>query len=299
MGKIAVIIVTYNGMKWLSQCMCDLFKSTIPIRVYAIDNGSKDGTVEFIERCYPDVVLHKATENLGFGKANNIGIKKALEDGAEYLFLLNQDGYVSPDTIANLVHFVERDPRYGVVSPIQLNGRGTDLDKNFAILMNNRNCPNFINDSYFRKLKEHYDVTFVMAAFWLVTKQTIMKVGLFNPVFPHYGEDNDYLNRVLYHGFRIGIVTTSIGKHDREHRQVSVEKQIYQRYINHLIFINDLNKNFVVEFCRSCASFLKNLILRTSGFSLLKYEVGCFWSIILSNAYMSFNYRKINKRAGN
>ncbi|MHC8947794.1 glycosyltransferase family 2 protein [Sphingobacterium hungaricum] len=257
MHKIAVIIVTYNGMQWLEKCLHNVFRSAIPISVYIIDNGSTDGTIQFIEDNYPQVNLVKTNQNLGFGKANNIGISKALEEGADYFFLLNQDGYVYPNTISSLIEVAELNPDYGILSPIQLNGNGTNMDLNFSILMNNENCFGFVNDAYFSKLKAHYDVKFVMAAFWLITKQTIQKVGIFNPVFPHYGEDNDYVNRVRYHGGKIAIVPASLGLHDREFRETTRSKQIYGWYIDLLIRISDINKNFVIEFGRALLFFIR------------------------------------------
>ncbi|MEZ0450829.1 glycosyltransferase family 2 protein [Sphingobacterium thalpophilum] len=267
MDKVAVIIVTYNGMKWLRRCLNDLFQSIIPIQVFIIDNGSQDGTLDFVERHYPQIRLIKSKENLGFGKANNIGIAKAYEDGFDYFFLLNQDGYVSPETIANLVKIAKLNPDFGVLSPIQLNGTGDNLDLNFSILMNNNNCPGFINDSYFDKLKDYYDVKFVMAAFWLITRETIRKIGFFNPVYPHYGEDNDYLNRVLYHGKKVAVVSDAVGLHDREFREMTRSKEIYSWYIDLLIRVSDLNKNFSLEVGRSILFFVKRMCL-----SLLKFQ---------------------------
>lgn len=297
MHKVAVIIVTYNGMKWLEKCLLNLFQSNIAIKVYVIDNGSTDGTTDFIESHYPEVELVKTNQNLGFGKANNIGILKACDEGFDYFFLLNQDGYVFPDTIKNLVDFAKNNPQYGVLSPIQLNGEGTKMDLNFSTLMNNDNCSEFINDSYFRELRSHYDIRFVMAAFWLVTKPTIEKVGIFNPVFPHYGEDNDYLNRVRYHGMKIAVVPAALGLHDRGFRQTTRSKEIYAWYIDLLIRICDLNRTLVIELVRAILFFARQFCI-----SLLKLRKGDlvlnstnFNAIILKNFSDILRQRKRNK----
>lgn len=297
MDKVAVIIVTYNGMKWLERCLSDLFQSTVPIEVYIIDNGSQDGTIDFVEKHYPQITFIKSEKNLGFGKANNIGISKAYEAGFDYFFLLNQDGYVFPETIGNLINTVKKHPEFGVASPIQLNGAGNSLDLNFSILMNNDNCPGFINDSYFQKLRTHYTINFVMAAFWLITRETINKVGLFNPVFPHYGEDNDYLNRVIFHGGNIAIVTNSVGLHDREFRETTIEKNIYISYIYMLIGLNNLNKSFVFELIRTLIFFIRQFfmaIIKLSKNEII-WNLKTFNNIIIRSFFGTLKQRKLNK----
>lgn len=267
MDKVAVIVVTYNGMKWLERCLNDLFQSIIPIQVFIIDNGSQDDTIDFVEKYYPQITLIRSEQNLGFGKANNIGLSKAFKDGFDYFFLLNQDGYIFPETIANLIKIAKGHPEFGVLSPIQLNGAGNNLDLNFSILMNNNNCPGFINDSYFDRLRDYYEVNFIMAAFWLITRATIQKIGFFNPVYPHYGEDNDYLNRILYHGKKVAVVPSAVGLHDREFRKATRSKEIYSWYIDLLIRISDLNRNFGIEIGRSILFFAKKICI-----SLLKFQ---------------------------
>src|SRR3569623_1941984 len=95
---IYVVIVTYNGMKWVDKCLHDVLQSDTNIKVVVIDNRSTDETVNFIKTNYPEIDLTETNENLGFGRANNIGIKQAVKANADYVFLLNQDGYVEKDT---------------------------------------------------------------------------------------------------------------------------------------------------------------------------------------------------------
>jgi len=91
--KVSVIIVSYNFEQWIDRCLGSLRRSTSPISVIVVDNGSKDKTTQIIEKNYPEVHLIKTGANLGFGKANNIGIRYAMEQGADYFFLLNQDAW--------------------------------------------------------------------------------------------------------------------------------------------------------------------------------------------------------------
>ena len=93
-NQLLVIIVNYNGMKWLERCLSSLTSSTVPSDVYIVDNGSTDGSQDYIRSNFKDAIFVQSEENLGFGKANNIGLQYAYEKGYEYVYLLNQDAWV-------------------------------------------------------------------------------------------------------------------------------------------------------------------------------------------------------------
>ncbi|MGD0962237.1 MAG: glycosyltransferase family 2 protein [Methylomonas sp.] len=262
---IYVIIVTYNGAHWVENCFGSLAKSTTPVKVLAIDNASTDGTAEKIRQLFPDVELIASQINLGFGKANNIGFLKALEHGADYFFLLNQDAWIEPDTIEQLVQVSQARPEFGILSPLHLNGNGTGLDANFEANVNYYICPNIISDTFLKNIKSVYATKFVNAAAWLVTVDCIKKVGGFDPIFSHYSEDNDYINRTLFHGFSVGIVPKAIIYHDRtckSSRQIELDP-------------NRLVNNNIVRLKRYPNTFTSNFIgfLKEQMFFLVKYTM--------------------------
>lgn len=299
MSKISVVIVTYNGMLWIKKCLHDLYQSQdVSLKVYIVDNGSTDETVLFIKTHYPEVIIIQSTENLGFGKANNRAVEKALQDGCEFIFLLNQDGYVFPDTLKNLCIASKSEKQFSVLSPLQLNGRGDSLDKSFSHFMNSDDCPGFMNDAYFRNLKNVYEARFVMAAFWLIPKTVIEKIGLFNTVFPHYGEDDDFLNKMRAFGGKAAIVTTALACHDREFREISEDKKIYMKYIYHLIRMNDLKRNFAKEIIFSFIILFSSLLKRTTQWGLISTEMKIFYNLIISRIIKSKHERDVllNKR---
>ncbi|MDD5275574.1 MAG: glycosyltransferase family 2 protein [Methylovulum sp.] len=213
--KTYVIVVTYNGVHWLEKCFGSLVNTNTPLKILAIDNASTDGTPEQIKKQFPQVELIETGANLGFGKANNIGLIKAMENSADYVFLLNQDAWVEPDTIEKLIEVNQNRPEFGILSPIHMNGQGTALDINFAFCIRPSGCPNLISDIITKNLNAVYETRYVNAAAWLLSNKCLTKVGGFDPIFPHYGEDDDYLNRTLYHGLKIGIVPHTRIYHDR------------------------------------------------------------------------------------
>ena len=214
--NVVIIIVTYNGVKWLSKCL----DSCGNIPVIVIDNNSSDATVEIIKENYPKVTLIQLEENKGFGAANNIGIGKALENGAEYFFLLNQDAYLQHNTISRLIECHQQDASYGILSPIHLNGYFSKLDVNFSkyITVNKKLQFDAIKHAYQQNI---YEVPFINAAGWLISKKAIQTIGGFDPIFFHYSEDDNYCQRLAYHQLKIGVVPDVFLAHDREYRETS------------------------------------------------------------------------------
>lgn len=80
----------------MDRCIGSLRRSEYPVDTVVIDNGSQDATVALLKERYPEVHVVCNRENLGFGKANNIGMRLALEKGYDAVFLLNQDAWIDP-----------------------------------------------------------------------------------------------------------------------------------------------------------------------------------------------------------
>jgi len=218
---IFIIIATYNGVKWIEQCLQSIDYSKY--NVIVVDNNSSDDTVDFIKDNFPKTIVLEQNKNLGFGKANNLGMSYALKNGADYVFLLNQDAYLYPDTITNLIEVYKTHPEYGIISPIHLNGDGTTLDRNFAYYVGHDKNKYFYLHAINNNLNPIYEVPFVNAAAWLLPKQTLLTVGGFDPIFFHYGEDDNYCQRLLYHGLKVGVVPSVFVKHDRSFSKGEVE----------------------------------------------------------------------------
>lgn len=217
--KIFVIIVTYNAMrrKWIDRCLQSLRDSAIPVIPVVIDNHSTDETTKHIQNYYPEVHLITNKENRGFGQANNQGIEDAYCQGATHFFLLNQDAWIKTDTISHLIE-VQDKYHLGLVSPIHLTGGGDRLDLGFyRFICKSKQGITFLSDLILHKddTKDFYDIEEVNAAAWFLDKKTIDTIGGFDPVFFHYGEDDNFLCRLRYHHIRSGIVPKAFIHHDR------------------------------------------------------------------------------------
>lgn len=211
-----MIIVTHNASKWLSDCLISVLASTVPVLPIVVDNGSSDGTIEIAKSFHASISLLPQEKNIGFGRANNIGIGCALRNGCEYVFLLNQDAHIEPETIERLVEQASHG-EHGILSPIHLNRSGESFDPNFAHHLINYGGISLFSDLYLRStLKPVYSVRFVNAAAWLLTKDFLLTVGGFDPLYFMYAEDDDLCDRAAIHGFKIGIVPSTRVYHYRE-----------------------------------------------------------------------------------
>lgn len=233
--RILFIIVTYNAMKWVDRCLGSIQKSNLFSDVFIVDNGSTDGTQNYIQKKYPKVLFQQSTKNLGFGKANNLGLQYALDNDYDYVYLLNQDAWLMPETLKKLIAINKETPQYGILSPIQLQGNEQNIDVNFAKdVCSYKFNSSLINDLFFSRRGKVYEVPYVMAAHWLISSDCLKQVGGFSLTFPHYGEDLNYTDRVMYHGYKIGIVPGAIAIHDREFRKDSKAKRLHLVYMGAL-----------------------------------------------------------------
>lgn len=280
MEKVYTIIVTYNAMPWIDRCLGSLRLSTIPSHVVIVDNGSKDETVGFIREKYPEMELILSPRNLGFGQGNNLGIDRAVGMGANYFFLLNQDAYVESRTIEKLIDSLKSYPEFGLVSPVHMNGDGTDLDDHFQYYF----LASDYTENEFRQIKQGVAVDrsinspFVNAACWMVSSECIRKVGGFDPVFFHYGEDDNYGQRVLHKGYKIGICLGTVIFHDKMRSdpgtRIPVKRQIRKEWVQFLVYACDINRRNIYLFLfRRLLSYWANGILGLLSFNSRKAKI--------------------------
>lgn len=236
--NIYVIIVTYNAMKWVDRCLGSLRQSSIPLTPIVIDNGSKDETVAYIRMHFPETVLLVQEKNLGFGQGNNVGIRYALTNEATHVLLLNQDAWIDPKMIE---HLLQQDDHKSLLSPIHLTGEGDAIDANF--------CKNAIGRSemyeqYMADQKNgicsKYATKEINAACWFLSSEVLEEIGGFNPLFFHYAEDIDYLQRLHYHDKGVYFVSGTYCYHDRAHALAKkpTEQLVYQQLILRAVDIN-------------------------------------------------------------
>lgn len=236
--RVLAVVVTYNAMRWADRCLGSLLRSSLKPAVLVVDNGSSDGTREHVRSAFPEVRLECRPENPGFGAANNIGLRMALEEGFDFVYLMNQDAWVEEDTLELLA--AAHRPEFGVLSPVQNTAEGAP-DANFQ-----RWCGSSLRRAGAQPGKTSMDavpgiveVPFVMAAHWLVSRGALRKVGGFSPAFRQYGEDDNYIDRLHWHGFSCGVVPAAAAVHDRSGRHPSKEGRMRLKCVAPVVKLSD------------------------------------------------------------
>ncbi len=213
--KIAVIIVNYNVEFFLEQCLNSVQKAleNVSGQVFVIDNNSIDGSVEMVERKFPQFNLIANKDNKGFSKANNQGILLA---DAEYILLLNPDTVVEEDTFSKVIEYMDAHPKTGGLGVRMLDGKGHFLPES------KRGLPTpavafykiFGLSKLFPKSKkfgqyhagnlsefETNNIDILSGAFMLMRRDALDKVGLLDEAFFMYGEDIDLSYRIQQGGY--------------------------------------------------------------------------------------------------
>lgn len=264
--KVACVIVTYNGQPWLAQCVGSILGSSLPTQAIVVDNASTDNSREVV-RSFPGVELIELDQNVGFGAANNFGIRRALSMGVDYVLLLNQDAWVAEDAIEKLVNVAQSIPEIGILSPLHWNGDGTALDPGFSEYLSEAEQKNAYTSTENKAEASVRYVPFVNAAIWLIPRNCLEKVGGFDPLFFMYAEDNDYCERVKWHNLRIGITDRATGYHVRgivhsgESFQVRLSKRSIRSFSRMVFELKNAKRSIYFSFIRIVLITLKSFFV--------------------------------------
>ncbi len=205
--SVNIVVLNWNGLKDTIECLQSLRRIDYPaFRIVVVDNGSTDGSETCIRDQFPEHTLITNSENLGFTGGNNIGIRKSLQDGADYILLLNNDTEVAPDFLRILVETSETDPRIGVIGPIifyheqpqTVWSAGGNLDwrgRAQMIGINEVDSGQFTGS--------YHDVDFVSGCAMLMKKAVLERVGMLDERFFAYFEETEWCVRARRSGFRI------------------------------------------------------------------------------------------------
>jgi N-acetylglucosaminyl-diphospho-decaprenol L-rhamnosyltransferase len=210
---VSVIFVSYNTEEMTKKAMM-LVKQSLPqlnIEIHVIDNASKDNSVEMIRREFPEVHLIVNDVNVGFGRANNQALPFVK---GRYILLLNTDAFVESDTIQKTVDYMENSPNTGVLG-VKLLGRDGVLQPSC------RYFPTPLNSFLFRtglnklftSVKMIDDMTWdhnqvrdcdwVPGCYYLIRKEVIDEVGLFDTRYFLYSEEVDHCFSVKKAGWNV------------------------------------------------------------------------------------------------
>ena len=214
---VHIIVLTWNGKQDTLDCLASLSKVTYPnFRTIVVDNASIDGTADAVRTGFPDVHLIVNDVNLRFAGGNNVGIAYALNDGADYVLLLNNDTVVDPDFLTALVTAAESDQRIGMAGP-----KICYYDEPKVLWYAGGKIEWWKGWITHRGVREtdhgQYDVAdetdYVTGCCVLVRRVAIEKAGILDEAFFIYGEDADWSVRVAREGFGLMYVPQAVIRH--------------------------------------------------------------------------------------
>ncbi len=214
---VSIIVVSYNTCELTLRALRSIEQSQTDFRVETIvvDNHSNDASVSTIQAQFPQVGLIRNAANLGFAKANNLGIRQA---GGRYILLLNSDTVLQKDTLDVMLRFMDGHPRVGASGCKVVLPDGS-LDKScrrgfptpsaafyyafgFSRLFPNRPRFNQYQLGHLDPDRE-YPVDCLVGAFMLVRREAVEQAGLLDEDFFMYGEDIDWCYRIKQAGWEI------------------------------------------------------------------------------------------------
>ncbi len=215
--SVSVVIVNYNVKDFLVQAIRSLEAAAahIDIEIIVVDNNSSDGSVPYLRALFPSVHFIESPENIGFGRANNIGISSAR---ADYALLLNPDTIVAEDTLETMVAYLDGRPEVGIAGCKVINPDGTfqfacrrgfptpwaSFCKLFGLQSLFPRSPLFAQyNQTFRSEDESYDVDALIGAFMFCRTQVLRDIGGFDTDFFMYAEDIDLCFRAQKAGWKV------------------------------------------------------------------------------------------------
>lgn len=210
--NIYIIILNWNGKKFLEKCINSVLKSTYKVNVVVVDNASSDGSVKYLKKNYPQIAILKNKTNFGWGGGNNSGVEYALKREADAIFILNNDTEIEEKCVTNLVNELFKRREIGIVGPkiylsvkdkrtrkISFAGGKFTKNRYFGIHVGDKQ----VDVGQFDSVKE---TEFTTGAAMMVKSEVFKKVGLFEERFFIYYEEGDFCMSTKKAGYKILFV---------------------------------------------------------------------------------------------
>lgn len=252
--QVSIIVVSYNTRQLLHECLISILACVTDLshEVIVVDNQSTDGSVEMVRERYPWVRLIEAGENLGFGKANNLGIEAARGD---VFFFMNSDAFLLDNSVKILYDYLQAHPGTGMCGGwvIRNNGRpGESFNHRWTVGREIYSIflPKFLLqmlNPYFypvtgQKTREVGNIT---GADMMVPREVVTATGAFDPDFFMYYEESEWAYRVKKAGYRVTFVPAAHIVHAQGasvRRADQLKKRIYREaWISKFLYFHKVN----------------------------------------------------------
>ena len=207
--KITVVVLNWNSHKMTAECIRSLRATEGPdFEILVVDNGSTDGSVEILPQEFPQITILPQGRNLGFAAGCNVGMRHALASAAEYVLLLNNDTFVAPEFIREMLAAIQSDSSIGAVCPKIYFADAPEMiwyaGADFSLWTGTAKHRGWkkVDRGQFDR---HEEITQATGCAMLVRCSALCDVGLLDEQFWAYVEDLDWSLRFLKRGYRLAF----------------------------------------------------------------------------------------------
>ncbi|MEI8247762.1 MAG: glycosyltransferase family 2 protein [Lentisphaerota bacterium] len=244
-GKVSIVILNWNQWAITAQCLNSLSMLDYPdFEVILVDNASDSPPPAEITSIIPDTVLIRNSANFGFGKGNNPGIRRAMGNGSEFVWLLNNDTEVMADTLSLLVSKISESPGIGAAGTEILSfdnetvlawGGGKVNMRRFYTCNLHAASPGEMPD-------------YLTAASMLLRSEALKQTGLFDERFFMYWEDIDLCFRLKQHGWTLAVAGEAKILHMEGSSSESIVKAYYE-FHSVIYFASKYARHYIPAVC--------------------------------------------------
>jgi GT2 family glycosyltransferase len=215
---VYVVLLNWNGVADTLECLASLREQQHPaVKTVVVDNGSEKDEATIIEQQYPEVAVLRQGRNLGFCGGNNVGIRHAIANGADYVLILNNDTIAPPELISELMRVSGGLEKVGAVSPLIMCHPQTDLiwyagSVWEAATAGFRHPLSYESRQKF-KASEAFPTAYACGCCMLVSTEVLNRVGLMDERYFIYYDEADWCSRMKESGFECYVVPTAVLYH--------------------------------------------------------------------------------------
>jgi GT2 family glycosyltransferase len=202
--NVAVVIPNWNGKDDLPACLDSLQAQSLTPHIIVVENGSTDGSLEFLQKQYPSVEVLPQDKNLGFAGGVNVGLQKAIDDGFPFIALFNNDAVAHKDWLKHLVEALQKNAQAGIATCKFLSEDGSHVDST-GDLYTTWGLP-YPRDRDLPANKAHNALEEIFGASGgasLYRAAMLEEIGLFDEDFFAYFEDVDISFRAQLAGWKV------------------------------------------------------------------------------------------------
>jgi GT2 family glycosyltransferase len=228
--SVWIVPVNFNGLEDTRKCLRSLDALTSEAHVVVVDNGSKEDPTAQLEAEFPEVLVLRRETNGGWSGGNNAGIRFALDRGADFVILLNNDTTVHPDLVARLVAAMRAHPDFGIIGPVIRYMDEPDLTMTDGTRFNRPGTPGFFARQPVPERESVVDETDIVNGCCMMVRSEVFElIGLIDDRFFLIHEESDFCLRAREAGWKCGVLAEPLVWH-KGSRTFKRSGKRWQRY---------------------------------------------------------------------